>query len=671
MKRYPLFLMIVAALGGLPTALRAQTIDPNSGAPSSGFGAINPYQLLQKHWQVAGKVMTLEGDPVAGAKVVVQPSVEGESRILTTDLQGQFATEYTLNADLVKEFSVVLSVNKKGYLKAHELIDFGNTDRQTAIPVTLRDPTPDPEVISQENFISALAPRLKKLGPADGLSAKSEKDYAHGVEEFLDQRRPDRALGSFVKVLARDPSCVGCRVMLGLAELSSGDWDGANRNFSKGVDDVRTATHTQPDQPPTAVKPGGGRPEPAIALGIMESWRRQVDRAAGFLQEALRLAPADPLALQELGRMELLLHDWSSANTCLDKAVAAGASPEVHLLRSEALLDGGEFEGASREMNAYLDGRDVKSMPLPIRQIYSRIVEKKKIEAAYIKPKAKEKAGPTIDYLHKPIPELKDLEPAKDQAPLDSILSAVGKNVEAYFRNFPNTTLLEEIHQEKLSRKGKVGETLDQKFHYLCLVPTEDKELGFNEYRAGLSGEIGQPQGLSDGFMLTSGFASASLLFHPAYQAESIFKYLGRQKVDGRNTFVLAFAQRPEKARPNSVFKVGPTSMVTFSQGLAWVDAENYEIIRLRTDLLKPLPEVLLDKETTEIDFTENHFKSSPEGFWLPHQVKVSVVWNGRSLLNTHAYSGFKLFNVGATQRIGKPKEAARNSHEETAPQKN
>jgi hypothetical protein len=318
-----------------------------------------------------------------------------------------------------------------------------------------------------------------------------------------------------------------------------------------------------------------------------------------------------------------------------------------------------------------LDGRDPKTMPLEIRQVWSRIQERKKVEFAYVKPKEKPKAkaNQSIDYLHRPVPELKDMVPAQDQAPLGSLLSAVGKNVAAYFKNFPNTVSLEQIHQEKVTRRGKAGGSLDQQFHYLCLMPMDESEVGFNEYRANMSGEAGQPKGLTDGYMLTSGFASASLIFHPLFQAESNFKYLGRQKIDGRDTHVIAFAQRPEKARINGSFKMGATSMPTFSQGLVWVDPDNFEIIRMRTDLLRPLPDVRLDKETTEIDFTENHFKSIAEGFWLPRDVTVSVTWNGKTLRNRHGYSDFKLFSVGASEKIGKPKQVEETSKEQTPTQ--
>ncbi len=169
--------------------------------------------------------------------------------------------------------------------------------------------------------------------------------------------------------------------------------------------------------------------------------------------------------------------------------------------------------------------------------------------------------------------------------------------------------------------------------------------------------------------MLTSGFASASLFFHPTYQSQAAFRYLGWQKVDGRDTYVIAFAQQPGKARLTGAFKHGQISMRTLSQGLAWVDSESYEITRLRTDLLMPLSEVNLERETTEIAFGEVHFKGIAGGFWLPQQVTVTVDWNGKHLRNEHHYSEFQLFNVEATDKPGKPKELGETSHGASDPQ--
>ena len=270
----------VSLLSSLPIAIAQEPV----GAPS--VNNLNPYNLLQKHFIVAGKVTTLRGDPVH-AKVVVEPGVSGEFRALQTSLQGEFSTEYYLNAELVKEFSVTLVVTKKGFSKAREVIDFEASDKTWVIPVTLRSSSENPDLLSQADLISSLAPRLKQLEASEGLSDKGEKDYARGVTEFLDRNRSDRALPFFTKAIRRDASCVGCRTMLGLAELDSGDWDGAYRNFAQAVQEGRQ-------------NPKAGRPEPALALGVMESWRHQPERATGLLSEALQYAPQDALALRAL-----------------------------------------------------------------------------------------------------------------------------------------------------------------------------------------------------------------------------------------------------------------------------------------------------------------------------------------------------------------------------------
>ena len=609
--------------------------------PPTPFSDPNLFSIVQKRWVVAGKVTTLEGDPVAGAKVDVQPtSASGAFRTLVTDFQGMFQTDYWLNLDLVKEFSVELRVNKKGFRPAHSLIDFGNSDQARLIPITLREPAEDPSLLSQADLISGLAPKLNKLKASDGLTAAEEKDYVRGVGEFLVLHRPDRALPHLTKVTRRDASCLPCRTMLALAELGSGDWNGAYRDLTEVCQKIQADRSL-------------GRPEPLVALGVMESWRNRPKNAPAYFVEALKYAPQDALALQELGRSQLLVQNWGAADEYLGKAIAAGAKPEVRLLRVEALLGEDQFQAANTEMTHYLEGRDLKKEPLRVRQLWAQVENRKKIEVVYVKGKGNR----GLDYLHHPPRDLGGLEPATDQAPLNSILNAVGKTVAESFANFPNTSSLEEIHQEKLLRKEKVGIQLDQKFRYLCFTPTQDWGPVFNEYRTDLAGREAWPLGLKEGFMLTSGFASAALVFHPMYQSQSDFRFFGRQKVNGRDAYIVAFAQQPAKARLNGTFKSGEISMTTFTQGLAWIDAQSYQIVRLRTDLLRPLQELRLEKQTTEISYAQVHFRGSAAGFWVPQQVTVSVDWNGKHLRNEHRYSEFKLFQVAATEKQGKPKE--------------
>jgi hypothetical protein len=197
----------------------------------------------------------------------------------------------------------------------------------------------------------------------------------------------------------------------------------------------------------------------------------------------------------------------------------------------------------------------------------------------------------------------------------------------------------------------------------LCFAQVQSWGPGFDEYRTDLFGRQKTPEGLADGFMLTSGFASAALVFHPQYQSQAEFRFLGRQKINGRETYLVAYAQRPTKALLTGAFKSGDTSVTTFSQGLAWIDSQTYQITRLRSDLLKPVQELNLQRETTEIAYGEVHFKDKAAVFWVPQQVTVTVDWSSRHLRNQHHYSDFKLFHVDATEKVGAPKEVARPSN--------
>ena len=642
--------VLIAALCLLPVAAFSQQAMPlGGGFGDSTLSSVNRLQTQQRNWSVSGKVTTLAGQPIAHARVEVAPTVEGgQFRSLMTDAQGQFRTEYWLNFERFKDFSIALTVTKKGFLRAHAFINFGSSGKTWVIPVTLREPGEDPKLLSQAELIAGLAPRLRELGSSEGLSAGGEKDYARGVAEFLQQKRPARAVPFLDKVIHRDDSCLPCRTMLALAELDSGDWDGAYYNLVDEFNRIRA------DQ-------SLGRPEPLVALGVMESWRHRPEHAAGYFSEALKFAPQDPLALQELGRSQLLIQNWPAADEYLGKAIAAGAKPAARLLRAESLLGEGKFQVAGKEMSQYLNGRDVKTMPIDVRKLWVQIADHEKVEAAYAK------SNPTLDYLHHPPAILiKGLVPTADQKELDSILNSVGTTVAQFFANFPNTSSVEQIHQEKLRRKDKVGTTLDQKFRYLCFAPAETYGPRFEEYRSDPAGSQAAPLGLGDGYMLTAGFASASLIFHPLYQSQSEFRYLGRQSVNGRDAYVIAFAQQPAKARLNGSFNSGSMSMPTFSQGLAWIDPQSYEVIRLRTDLLKTLPEVNLETETTDITYGEVHFRDLPMGFWLPQEVTVFVDWNGRHLRNEHRYSDFKVLNVAATEKQGTPKSIGQTSKDDS-----
>ena len=617
--------------------------------------SVNPYAVVQTIWVVAGKVKTSHGDPVRNAAVTVAPLIAAEVRSLSTDAQGEFRTEYQLNAVGVDGFNVVLTAKKKGLRTGHAFVSYARSAKTWEVPITLREPDEDSAQLSSADLISGLLPKLKQLGPEDGLSAKSEKDYTRGVAEYVDQHHTERAVPAFFKVVQRDPECIACRTMLGLAELDWDDWDNANRALAESVN-------------ATLANRKAGRPEPLVAYGTWLNWQHDPEKAQPFFMEALKYTPQDALTLQELGRTLLSMQRFEPASEFLKKALTAGAAAEARLLYVEALVGAGRSDDTAAEMNRYLDGRDVKKMPVRVRQVWASVQAQKKVEATYVKAR-QPKGQEHVDLLRHPPAELiRGLEPAQDQEPLSSILDGVGTKILELLQNFPNTSSEEAIHQEKLGRKGAVSDTQNQKFRYLCMAPRESWGPGFREYRADFSGNEAEPKGSAEGFMLTKGFNSTPLFFHPSYRSESTFRYLGRQTLNGRSAYVIAFAQIPGKSHLSGIFRKGQTSITTFSQGLAWFDTDTYQIVRLHTELLAPLSEIRLEKQTMTIDFNEVHFSRLKEAFWLPENVTVTLDWNGKQLRNRHEYSDFKIFDVDASEKIGKPKASAESPKETGEP---
>lgn len=264
---------------------------------------------------------------------------------------------------------------------------------------------------------------------------------------------------------------------------------------------------------------------------------------------------------------------------------------------------------------------------------------------------------PAAELLHSNL-GLKGLKPARSQAALPVILQKTGEKVAAFFSNFTNTESVETIVAERLNPgTGGVhfGNSGEEKFNYLFLALPGSRHRGLQEYRTNAKGERVEPHPLLSGTsFVTEGFASLPDFFLPSYQPESTFRYLGRQRMDKRPTVVVAFAQRPQTARLIGGFRFGNESASLLLQGLAWIELPDYQIIRLRTDLLAPRADVGLNRETTDIRFKDIRFKQNDTTLWLPVDVVVSVEWQDEMFQNHHHYSHFRLFQVNTQLQKGK-----------------
>jgi hypothetical protein len=141
------------------------------------------------------------------------------------------------------------------------------------------------------------------------------------------------------------------------------------------------------------------------------------------------------------------------------------------------------------------------------------------------------------------------------------------------------------------------------------------------------------------------GFAYQWLFVSAANQPQSHFRYMGEQKKNGHQTFVVAFAQDPKKAADPAIFLTDIGKLPFYYQGILWIDQSSFQIVVLRSDLLAPIPAAHLRQLTTELAFRSATIPGYNMTLWLPSKLAVSTD-EGRGLNSEeHSYSNYHLFH--------------------------
>jgi len=149
-----------------------------------------------------------------------------------------------------------------------------------------------------------------------------------------------------------------------------------------------------------------------------------------------------------------------------------------------------------------------------------------------------------------------------------------------------------------------------------------------------------------------------ALLFHPALASDFEFRCEGLGQWAGRPAWQVHFAQRPDHLIRIRSYSVGGRSAGLALQGRVWIDPGNYQVWRLESELMKPVPAVALTHEHFTIDYQPVQFRSTGQQLWLPLTAELYVERKGKRFYRRHIFSDFMLFNVDASQRIQIPHES-------------
>jgi hypothetical protein len=262
------------------------------------------------------------------------------------------------------------------------------------------------------------------------------------------------------------------------------------------------------------------------------------------------------------------------------------------------------------------------------------------------------------------------LSPAASQDRLQSILDEMAGRISDFVPHLPDLISREDVsREEETSRRaperiisltrpgtgplnpttitGRTGGGVEYQYLILCRRASNGVT-SLEEVRTDLKGH---PLNASrNAPTLGSGFAYLWLLFGSANQTEFRFSLLGDQRVEDRETHVLAFAQIPAHVKFPAVFQSGNETAPYFYQGIIWIDEATHNIVTLRSDIQAPITEPRLDGLTTELRFRSVEIHDLNQSLWLPSDVQLTIDQGTLVIHESHRYSNYHLYH--STSRI-------------------
>jgi tetratricopeptide (TPR) repeat protein len=238
---------------------------------------------------------------------------------------------------------------------------------------------------------------------------------------------------------------------------------------------------------------------------------------------------------------------------------------------------------------------------------------------------------------------------------LPTVLHGAGQRAEQLLNTLQKFNASERVEHYKLNAAGVPGPADVRSFDYIVSV-SHDAQGGFQmqEYR---NGGIVHSEQFPSGIR-TANLAEHGLIFHPLLAPGFHFTCEGLGEWKGHPTWLVQFEEKKNDLNPFRSYVINGFSYPLQLTGRAWIDAGTYQVLRLESDLLKPVEKIHLTREHIAIEFASVKFRTGNQQLWLPQTAELYVEWNGRRFYRRHSFSNFKVFSTDSTEEVHGPKES-------------
>ena len=240
--------------------------------------------------------------------------------------------------------------------------------------------------------------------------------------------------------------------------------------------------------------------------------------------------------------------------------------------------------------------------------------------------------------------------PASPEAQkLDDLLARAANQTSGFLSQFSDVKCTEQVRQEKLGKDDKVELKEDSTYDYLVMLTNTAGDLNLSESRIPLREAKRDRKNTS--MLLSNGFATLFLVFHPYYTGAFKFTLSREEVVGGRVLEKINFEHVLGMKSPAALALRGREYPLELA-GTAWVDPQTGSIAKIEAGIGNTLADVGLKSLSSEVDFAPVPFADSKQVYWFPTQARVEVETPRQHWRNLHQFSAYKRFSVSTEEQV-------------------
>lgn len=474
---------------------------------------------------------------------------------------------------------------------------------------------------------------------ARALKPKLQNELGR-AREALRANKPEEAANRLETVARSAPNDAELNYLFGVYSAETNNWDKAKSYWQKVL----------------AVQPNHANA--LLSLGAALVREEKPSDALTYLKRAVEAEPTS-------WRAHAVLADACLRNGATDEAIEEGERA-LELGHAEAAVVGpiiaaareshGDREQALRLLRVYFSGGteinkpagNVAAIGLKLEDAKSVKAESLPIEDPILATSLFLSSSWFPADIDDRVPEVE----AGVTCDVHKVVEKTGKRIVEFVASVDKFTATEKVVHESFNQWGAGSRPIAFAFDYLVSIEEiRPGFLGVEEYRGAGSAMSKFPDGIA-----TLGLPALVLIFHPYNVVNFDVSCEGMTHLNGKAAWQLYFRQRSDKPNTIRAYRIGengPSYPVSL-KGRAWIAADSYQLLRLETDLIAPLPEIRLAGEYTAIEYGPVRFHSG-EKLWVPQSAEVYYNWRGHRTYRRHNFSNYLLFSVEDRQKIEAP----------------